>query len=202
MNILGIVGSMRKHKHTATLVTQVLRDIHELAPTATTDVLYIAEQAIQPCRVVCATYCTTHPYQCSIADDLPPLLRRMIAADALVIGTPLYFRAPPAKFQAFIERLISMFFFYESLGDGTTPSPLKGKPCGLIGVAEYANPHYILEYLHDACTVLKMNPLRLDRFPYLGVAGQGDVRRDTTFNPFERSKDLAAALVREVNGTT
>jgi multimeric flavodoxin WrbA len=122
----------------------------------------------------------------------------MIEAEALIIGAPLYFRAPPARFQALIERLISMFFFHETQGSGDDESPLKGKPCGLIGVAEYSNPHQILEYLHDFCTVLKMSPVMLERFPYLGVAGQGDVRQDTIFDPFERSKDLAGAIIKEL----
>jgi len=38
----------------------------------------------------------------------------------------------------------------------------------------------------------------LEKFPYLGVAGQGDVNEDVVFNLFERSKDLADALVKEV----
>ena len=122
----------------------------------------------------------------------------MIKADALIIGAPLYFRAPPAKFQAFIERLISIFFFFETQGDEVEESPLKGKPCGLIDVAEYSYPHQILEYLYDFCTVLKTRPGVLEKFPYLGVAGQGDVNEDVVFDPFERSKDLADALVKEM----
>lgn len=43
-----------------------------------------------------------------------------------------------------------------------------------------------------------MRPVTLDRFPYLGVAGQGDVSGDDVFRPFERAKDLAAALVAAV----
>lgn len=65
-------------------------------------------------------------------------------------------------------------------------------------MAEYSNPHQILEYLFDFCTVLKMRPVVLEKFPYLGVAGQGDVNEDVVFNLFERSKDLADALVKEV----
>ena len=198
MQILGIVGSMRKNRHTDTLVNQVIGDMKRIDPGIVADILYIADATIHPCRVVCSNYCSNHPYQCSISDDATAILQRIIEADALLIGAPLYFRAPPARFQALIERLISMFFFHETQGSGDDESPLKGKPCGLIAVAEYSNPHQILEYLHDFCTVLKMRPVVLERFPYLGVAGQGDVHRDTVFKPFERSKDLASAIMREV----
>ena len=198
MQILGIVGSMRKNRHTNTLVNQVIDSIKRIDPGMVASVIHIADTPIHPCRVVCSTYCSSHPYQCSISDDATAILHQMIEADALIIGAPLYFRAPPARFQALIERLISMFFFHETQGSGDDESPLKGKPCGLIGVAEYSNPHRILEYLHDFCTVLKMRPVMLERFPYLGVAGQGDVHQDTIFDPFERSKDLAGAMVREL----
>lgn len=198
MHILGIVGSMRKNRHTHTLVTRVIDEMRTLAPDLESDVIHIADQTIHPCRVVCSSYCATHPYQCATPDDATAILDRMIQADALVIGAPLHFRAPPAQFQAWVERLVSLFFFHESQGQNAVPSPLKGKPCGLVGVAEYSNPHYILEYLHDFCTVLKMRPVLLDAFPYLGVAGQGNVKNDTIFHPFERAKDLAVGLTRRL----
>ena len=198
MQILGLVGSMRKNGHTNTLVNQVISDIKSLHPGVTADVVHIANQTIHPCRVVCSNYCSNNPHQCSISDDVPRILERMAKADALIVGAPLYFRAPPAKFQALAERLVSMFFFHETQGNRDDTSPLDGKPCGLVSVAEYSNPHQILEYLHDFCTVLRMRPVLLDRFPYLGVAGQGDVGKDTVFSPFERSKELADAVVRAV----
>jgi hypothetical protein len=51
-----------------------------------------------------------------------------------------------------------------------------------------------LEYLHDFCTVLGMRPVLLHRFPYLGVAGQGDIGKDEIFQPLARAKELAAAI--------
>jgi multimeric flavodoxin WrbA len=198
MRILGIMGSMRKNGHTNALVSRVIDDARDVDSNVVADVVYVVDKAIRPCRVVCSNYCSTHPYRCSISDDATEILRRMVAADALVIGAPLYFRAPPAQFQALVERLISIFFFHESQGGGAEPSPLAGKPCGLVAVAEYSNPHQVLEYLHDFCTVLKMRPVVLGRFPYLGVAGQGEIDADAVFRPYERSKDLAGALVAAV----
>jgi multimeric flavodoxin WrbA len=198
MHVLGIVGSMRKNRHTNTLVNRVISDMKHIDPDVVADVVYVAEKTIHPCRVVCSAYCSNNAYQCSISDDAIEIFHAMMKADAVVIGAPLYFRAPPAKFQALVERLISVFFFRETQGHGDEESPLGGKPCGLIGVAEYSNPHQILEYLHDFCTVLKMRPVVLERFPYLGVAGQGEIDQDEVFHPFERCKDLAGALVEAV----
>jgi len=168
----------------------------------TSRVIQITDTNIQPCRVTCSSYCATNNYECSINDDVNNILLQMIQADVVIIGTPLYFRAPPAKFHTLIERLISIFFFKESQGIGQEKSPLQGKPCGLIGVAEYSNPHQVLEYLHDFCMLLHMNPVRIQRFPYLGVAGQGNVKQDVIFKPFERAKELAESIVCELTNNS
>jgi len=194
MKILGIVGSMRKNRNTKVLVERVITEIEALNQSTSSQILYTADLKISPCRVVCSSYCIKHPYRCSIDDDLSAVLEQMIRTDVLILGAPLYFRAPPAQFQAFAERLISIFFFQETQGEGDSRSPLLGKPCGLIGITEYSNPHGILEYLHDFSTVLGMRPSLLDSFPYLGVAGQGAIEKDTTFQPLERAKQLAAAI--------
>jgi len=201
MKILGIVGSMRKNRTTGTLAERVIGEIEALTPSASSEIVYTADLQIRPCRVVCSAYCIKHPYHCSIDDELAGLLESMIRADVLILATPLYFRAPPAQFQAFAERLISIFFFQETQGRGKVESPLAGKPCGLVGVSEYSNPQGMLEHLHDFCSVLKMRPVLLDAFPYLGVAGQGDIGRDSVFQPFERAKELAAAITAVLQGS-
>jgi len=197
MHVLGIVGSMRVNRHTNTLVNQVIRDMKSIDSDVEGEVIHIIDKVINPCRVICSGHCSSKPFQCSISDDCIEILHRMMEAEAIVIGAPMYFRAPPAKFHMLVERLIAVFFNLESLGDGSIESPLKGKPCGLIGVAEYSNPHQILEYLHDFCLLLKMKPVVIEKFPYLGVAGQGDIYKDTIFHPFERSRDLACAILKE-----
>ena len=94
-----------------------------------------------------------------------------------------------------------MAFFYEAAGHTAEGLPLVDKPCGLVAVAEYSNPHVLLEYLHDFCLLLKMQPVELHAFPYLGVGGHGDLDRDEIFRPFERAKDLAEALVAAVRAS-
>ncbi|MGV8125052.1 MAG: flavodoxin family protein [Candidatus Xenobiia bacterium LiM19] len=197
MHVLGISGSMRANRYTYTLVERVIGGMKSIDSGVEAEIINIIDRNINPCRVLCSAHCSGKPYQCSISDDCAAILHRMMQADALVIGAPLYFRAPPSKFHMLIERLIALFFNLETLGDGSIESPLKNKPCGLIGVAEYSNPHQMLEYLHDFSLLLRMKPVTIDRFPYLGVAGQGDIYNDRIFHPFDRSKDLAAAIMRQ-----
>ncbi len=202
MKVLGIVGSMRKNGNTETLVRNVISAMTTHDPSMTSEVVHTPDLECRPCRVVChEANCSAHRFRCSIADDVMDVLARMEDADAIVIGAPQYFRGPPAGFHAMVERLISMAYFYEAAGHSHDGSPLTGKPCGLIAVAEYSNPHGILEYLHDFCLLLKMRPIELPSFPYLGVGGHGELEKDEIFRPFERAGELAAALVAAARET-
>ncbi|MDD5264783.1 MAG: flavodoxin family protein [Candidatus Bipolaricaulis sp.] len=196
MRVFGIVGSMRSNRHTATLVREVVEAMEDATSPLEAEIVHAAERTFAPCRVTCSPYCSSHPYRCATTDDVGTVLKRMIEADAVILGAPQYFRAPPAHFHAFIERVQSMFFFHETVGAARTPSPLAGIPCGLVAVAEYSNPHGILEYLHDFSTLVGMRPVLLDGFPYLGVGAHGDPREDEVFRPHERAKELGAALAR------
>lgn len=193
MKVLGLVGSMRKNMYTDKLVRNVIENIGKQLEVDS-EILYTADMKFKPCQVRCHDYCTYKPYSCSVKDDTQTVFEGMKKADILILGAPHYFRGPPAGFHTLIERIQSMAFYQETEGFGE-PSPLKGKPVGLVAVAEYSNPHVILEYLHDFVTLLKMRPVQLDHFPYLGVGGHGNIEKDEIFKPYELSKELAEKLV-------
>ena len=199
MKVLGIVGSMRKGRVTETLVREVIEEMANVDASVTSEFVCTRDLTLRPCRVVChEANCSTRLFQCSMDDDVVDVLAQMETADALVIGAPHYFRGPPAGFHTLIERLQAMAFFYEAAGSPSENSALLDKPCGLIGVCEYSNPQAILEYLHDFCMLLKMRPIRLRSFPYLGVGAHGEVDADQVFCPVERSTELASAMVAAV----
>lgn len=196
MNVLGIVGSMRRDGNTETLVRKVISEMTAIDASVTPQLVHTMDLKCHPCRVVChPAHCSVHRFDCSIADDVMDVLAHMKEADALVIGAPHYFRGPPAGFHTMVERMQSMAFFHEAAGHSRKGSPLADKPCGLIAVAEYSNPQVILEYLHDVCLLLNMRPIGLPSFPYLGVGGHGELEKDRVFRPFERARELAAELV-------
>jgi len=202
MRVLGIVGSMRKGRNTETLVRRVVTEMTTLEPSLEAEFVHTPDLTCHPCRVVChEVHCSAHPFRCSIEDDVIDVLDKMRRADAVILGAPHYFRGPPAGFHTMIERMQSMAFFHEAAGHTPEGLPFVDKPCGLVAVAEYSNPHALLEYLHDFCLLLKMRPVELRAFPYLGVGGHGDLERDEIFHPFERAKDLAEALVTTVRAS-
>ena len=192
MRIVVIEGSMRKEMHTAGLVARVLDSMS--ASESDVRILRTAEMSIEACRVTCASYCSSQLFRCSIPDDAMTALEHLQQADAVLLATPLYFRAPPARFHTLMERLISLHYFRESQRIEGETRPLSGKPCGLIAVTEYSSPQGMLEYLADVSRLLGMEPITLRRFPYLGVAAEGDPERDRIFEPLNACVELAAGL--------
>ncbi|RPH32153.1 MAG: NADPH-dependent oxidoreductase [Bacteroidales bacterium] len=193
MDILGIVGSARKTGTTKTLVERTLEAIQKENTGLTTEMLHISDYKIAPCSVSCSSHCTNKQYSCALNDDINLVLEKMKVAKGLVIGTPLYFRSPPAVFACFAERMISMSYYWEISGKDCK-SALSDKPCILIGVAEYSNPQVMLEYLNDFCMILKMKPVLLEKFPYFGIASHSKIIENSEFNTMESIDELARKI--------
>ena len=51
--------------------------------------------------------------KCYWKDDLSPLIERILDADALLIGTPIYFGEPTSEFRALVERLVFCILSYD-----------------------------------------------------------------------------------------
>jgi len=196
VKILSINGSMGGPEETGVLIDAVVAGIRETVPAAVHRAISVRDLGILPCEMTCSDYCAASDFTCRLEDDLNAVLGDMEEADLVVIGTPLYFRVPPAKFHTLAERLISVFYNREKSGGAeNVHSPLYNKPCVLIGVAEYTSPNQVLEYLQEFCHVLKMRPVMLPRFPYLGIGAQGPLETDRMFQPLDRARDMGEAVV-------
>lgn len=195
MKIVSINGSMRPQDETEMLINAIVSQVREHMPDAEHQSLSVRELSILPCEMVCSQHCAQSDFTCRLEDDVNGILSAMEDADVVIIGAPLYFRVPSAKFHMLAERLISIFYNRERSGGAENAhSPLYNKPCVLIGVAEYTSPNHVLEYLQEFCHVLKMRPVMLPRFPYLGVGAQGALETDRMFQPLERAVDMGDAI--------
>jgi multimeric flavodoxin WrbA len=196
MEILGIVGSMRKAGNTSLLIETVLGSARKTNPKIKTMVLQISELKIEPCRA-CYGGCSEKPYKCLIEDDnLSDVFEKMKRSEAIVIGSPLYFKVP-SRLTALMERLACLSYFYERRGF-TGPHPLNDKPCGLVAVCGGDDTRPLLEHLFNFALSLKMKPVTMKSYPYFGVGGKGKVEEDTGNNPVENSKILGELLVRAI----
>jgi multimeric flavodoxin WrbA len=52
--------------------------------------------------------------RCAVNDGLTPILKKISEADALILGTPVYFGAETGEMRSFLERLMFQFLTYTS----------------------------------------------------------------------------------------
>jgi multimeric flavodoxin WrbA len=100
-DVLGFVGSPRRGGNTDLLVAEVLAGAESAG--ATTDVVCLPRLEIADC-VGCHVCWRGKP--CSRRDDMNELYPRIVAADVLVLGTPVYWYGPTAAMKAFIDRFV------------------------------------------------------------------------------------------------
>jgi len=127
LKAIGIVGSPRKGGNTEILTAHCLKAIAEEG--IETELIRLAGLDIRGCNS--CGYCFEHPGECSIKDDMQAVRAKMVAADAIIIGTPVYFGAATALVRGLMERAA----FCERGG-------LAGKVGGPIVVARRAGQNF------------------------------------------------------------
>lgn len=99
MKVLGISGSPTKDSNTDALVKAILD-----ATGAETEFIKLSGIKVGPCIACMKCVCTN---ECVINDDFKWLSKKVMDADAIVVGSPTYYGAASAFMKAFIERLYS-----------------------------------------------------------------------------------------------
>lgn len=112
MNVIGINGSPRKQWNTATLVAKALEGA--AAQGATTDLFHLYDLDFKGCKscFACKIRGGKSYGKCVLNDDLAPVLEKIAAADALVIGSPIYFGTVTGETRSFLERLLFPYLTY------------------------------------------------------------------------------------------
>jgi len=99
---IAICGSPRKDGNTEHLLRHCLERLASRG--ATVELLPLRDKRIEPCRG-CSTCARRKDGSCGIeGDDFPPLLARMRAADAIVVGSPVYFGSATPQLMALLDR--------------------------------------------------------------------------------------------------
>jgi len=105
MNILAIVGSPRPGGNTSYLVDQALQEV--AAHGFETEKIMLARYRVNPClgHEDCASFSA-----CKQDDDAPWILDRFISADAVILGSPVYYYNMTAQMKAFVDK---NYFLYK-----------------------------------------------------------------------------------------
>ena len=108
MKILGICGSPRKG-NTEWMLTQLLESAQHAG--AETELILLRQKDIRLCRgcLTCEIGRGKKPGVCVIKDDMAPLLAKMLEADGIVFGTPVYFYLLSALLKNCMDRTLPIW---------------------------------------------------------------------------------------------
>lgn len=121
MKVVGIVGSPREGSNTEILVRKVLEGAS--SRSAEIELFKINEMNIRGCQG--CFHCQEHG-ECKEKDDMQKIYSSLKEAEALVLGTPIYWSHVTAQTKSFIDRLFAMTNVFRG------ESELKGKKLILI----------------------------------------------------------------------
>ena len=117
MKVLGIVCSPRKGGNTEVMVRTALDRAQREG--AETELISLAGKTISPCDACLAC---TKTGKCHIKDDMQNIYPKLLEADGIIFGTPVYFWNVSAQAKALIDRT---FAFYKK-------SELRNKAAGVV----------------------------------------------------------------------
>jgi len=179
-----------------------LKEILKGLSSVETEIIQVAELNIKPCEL-CIEACSAKPFECIIDDDFKVLFEKMKVADGVIFACPFYFYVP-AKFQAFLER-ISCLDYFTLKRHGENKNPLAGKLCLLVAVSASGasfNAFQILHHLQEFALMLKMRPITMDDWPYIGFSAKsGGMEKGAILKETEvirKGRKLAELLIREI----
>ena len=102
--VFVLAGSPRKGGNSDLLCDELIRGAKEAGNTA--EKIYIQELTIAPCR---ACYGCRGTGKCVQKDSMTDLLEKMIAADVIVLATPVYFYSMAGQMKTMIDRTLPRY---------------------------------------------------------------------------------------------
>ena len=102
MKVVAFNGSARKDGNTALLLRRVLRVLE--TEGIETELIQLAEEQIRGCNA-CRTCFSTKNNRCIIDNDnVNTYIRKMVEADGIILGSPVYFSMMSPELKALIDR--------------------------------------------------------------------------------------------------
>jgi len=110
--VIAINGSPRKKWNTATLLEHALEGAASAG--AETELVHLYDLDYKGCTscFACKLKGGKSYGKCALRDELTPVLERIAGADALILGSPIYFGIVTGEMRSFMERLLFPYLTY------------------------------------------------------------------------------------------
>jgi multimeric flavodoxin WrbA len=112
--VIAINGSPRKNWNTAMLLEKALEGAK--SEGADTELVHLYDLRFTGCTscFACKLKGGKSYGRCAVQDDLTPVLDRIHDADAIILGSPIYFGTVTGEMRSFMERLLFPYLEYTS----------------------------------------------------------------------------------------
>jgi multimeric flavodoxin WrbA len=114
MKIMAFNGSPRKKWNTATLLEKAMGGA--ASQGAETSLVHLYDLHFKGCIscFACKTREGTSYGACAVQDDLTPIYSEIKTADAVILGSPIYFGDVTGELRSFLERLLFPYLVYDA----------------------------------------------------------------------------------------
>jgi multimeric flavodoxin WrbA len=122
VHVIAVNGSPRKNGNTAMMLEKALEGA--VSQGAATELIHLYDLDFKGCTscFACKLKGGKSYGRCAVRDDLTPVLDRIHDADALILGSPIYFGIVTGEMRSCMERLLFQYLAYTN-----PPSTLFGR---------------------------------------------------------------------------
>ena len=125
MKVIAINGSPRKEWNTATLLGKALEGA--ASKGAQTELVHLYGLDYKGCIscFACKLSAGSSYGSCAVNDGLEPVLKKLEEADAVILGSPIYFGMPTGAMRSFIERFLFQYLVYDAKYSSLRKKPIQ-----------------------------------------------------------------------------
>ncbi len=186
MKVLGIMGSPRISGNTDLLLDEALKGAQSRG--AEVEKITASRLKIEPCREI---YACTKDGSCPIDDDMNALYAKILAADAIIIASPIFFYTVSAQLMPLISRCQALWARKYVLKNLNIPVK-KGAFIAVgatRGVKLFDGPKLTIKYFFQA-----INAEYKEELLIRGVDKKGEIKEHSDFltDAYELGKRLVS----------
>lgn len=212
MKVVAINGSPRKNWNTDILLKKVLEGA--AASGAETEMVYLYDLQFTGCKscLACKLQNGKSLGRCVLRDGLTPVLETLHAADAVVLGSPIYFSEVTGEMRSFVERFLFQYLNYDDYSKPLSPRKKAGLvftmncPEEIFGQMGYDQlfrryENWMKLYFGDCLTLIASDTMQVQDYSryHLGRfdAAAKKLRHETVFpQDCQKAYDLGAKLAQ------
>ena len=183
MKIIAFNGSPRKNRNTAILLNKALEGAE--SGGAETELIHLYDLNYKGCIscFACKMKGGKSYGRCPVNDDLKDVFRKIEEADALILGSPIYFGRVSGEMAAFLDRLLFQYLVYSQTERSLFPKKIK---TGFI---------YTMNVTEDMFSTMGMDvPVRFNEMALTRVFGSSETLMSFDTYQFDDYSKVVATM--------